>query len=395
MERLDFKALKAKVGVDDIAYSLGYRLDKRAGVGAYIEMVRQGSNGKVQDTIIIKNPKHKDAQMFFRRSGIGVGDVIALIRENIHDFNITGRNEWDIVSKVLAKFANEPLPEIANSAYLDKAGYAEYKDFDINRYEVYPVKGHELYAYPLFKQRGLSESTVNDFAPFLYRVRSKDSKYPHFNVGFPYTEPGKDNLVGFEIRGLGGFKSKAAGTNSTTGAWIVDLSQNKNPFQKKNIYFAESAFDIMAFYQANKQKLDKESSIFVSIGGTFSDKQITGIMEHFSQARAYDCFDNDLPGRMYGVRMAALLEKISLKISREGENVHVTAKNKTFDIPESKFSLSEVSKLLQLRYRVGQLKAPTAFKDWNDVVMNKPIRATIYPNRFQLNEKMGKSSLSM
>ena len=118
-------------------------------------------------------------------------------------------------------------------------------------------------------------------------------------------------------------------------------------------------------------------------------------MEHFSQARAYDCFDNDLPGRMYGVRMAALLEKISLKISREGENVHVTAKNKTFDIPESKFSLSEVSKLLQLRYRVGQLKAPTAFKDWNDVVMNKPIRATIYPNRFQLNEKMGKSSLSM
>ena len=52
-------------------------------------------------------------------------------------------------------------------------------------------------------------------------------------------------------------------------------------------------------------------------------------------------------------------------------------------------------KLLQLRYRVGQLKAPTAFKDWNDVVMNKPIRATIYPNRFQLNEKMGKSSLSM
>lgn len=37
MERLDFKALKAKVGVDDIAYSLGYRLDKRAGVGAYIE----------------------------------------------------------------------------------------------------------------------------------------------------------------------------------------------------------------------------------------------------------------------------------------------------------------------------------------------------------------------
>ena len=32
---LNFKDLKAKVGVDDIAYFLGYRLDRSAGVGRY------------------------------------------------------------------------------------------------------------------------------------------------------------------------------------------------------------------------------------------------------------------------------------------------------------------------------------------------------------------------
>lgn len=38
MTKASFKALKEKVGVDDIAYSLGYRLKREAGVGKYIEM---------------------------------------------------------------------------------------------------------------------------------------------------------------------------------------------------------------------------------------------------------------------------------------------------------------------------------------------------------------------
>ena len=33
MEGLNFNDLKKKVGVDDIAYSLGYRLNRGAGVG--------------------------------------------------------------------------------------------------------------------------------------------------------------------------------------------------------------------------------------------------------------------------------------------------------------------------------------------------------------------------
>ncbi|BDW77634.1 hypothetical protein BFINE_34290 [Bacteroides finegoldii DSM 17565] len=37
--KVNFKDLKARVGVDDIAYALGYRLDRKAGVGRYIELV--------------------------------------------------------------------------------------------------------------------------------------------------------------------------------------------------------------------------------------------------------------------------------------------------------------------------------------------------------------------
>lgn len=36
--KVNFKDMKSRVGVDDVAYTLGYRLDRKAGVGKYIEL---------------------------------------------------------------------------------------------------------------------------------------------------------------------------------------------------------------------------------------------------------------------------------------------------------------------------------------------------------------------
>ena len=109
-QSVNYKDLKTKVGVDDIAYYLGYRLDRSAGVGRYIEMVLSDSTGH-QDKLIIKNPKEKAAQTYFRRNGARGGDVVSLIRENLSSFHESGRNEWEIIGKVMAHFANEPIPD--------------------------------------------------------------------------------------------------------------------------------------------------------------------------------------------------------------------------------------------------------------------------------------------
>ena len=45
---VDFKYLKERVGIDDVAYSLGYRIDRSAGVGKYVEMVL--SDGSIPGT---------------------------------------------------------------------------------------------------------------------------------------------------------------------------------------------------------------------------------------------------------------------------------------------------------------------------------------------------------
>ena len=139
MENLKFKELKEKVGVDDIAYSLGYRLNRMAGVGKYIEMSLPDGRGGHTDTIVIRNPKSKPDQTYFHRNGSGGGDVIGLIRENINGFGILGRDEWDTVRRVMAKFADEPIPDYGDSKYLEKAGFSESQVFDPKRWEVTPA----------------------------------------------------------------------------------------------------------------------------------------------------------------------------------------------------------------------------------------------------------------
>ena len=385
MEKVNWKQLKCKVGVYDIAYYLGYRLNKAAGVGRYIEMELTNNKGK-QDTIIIKNPQIKGEQMFWRRTGTSKpGDVISLIRENLNSFGVDGRNEWDVVSKVLGKFANEPIPEYEDSIYIK--AHRDTPIFNIDRYETIPAQEELHLAMSYFRNRNINEETVKTFSPFVSLIRDKNNEnYKSYNLGFPYHEPDKSKEVGFEIRGYNGFKSKADGTNSSTGAWIADFSQN-NPINVKDVYFAESAFDVMAFWQINKEKINLENSVFVSLGGTFSDKQIIGIMAHYNEARAVDCFDNDLAGRLSGIRMAALLEKTNVEITKKDDSVIIKSQNKEWEANNDEVSLSEYAKHFPFRYKVGQWKAPKIYKDWNDVTMNKRIENDLnIKTKFQRNE---------
>ena len=381
-QTVNFKDLKTKVGVDDIAYYLGYRLDRSAGVGRYIEMVLPDTTGH-KDKLIIKNPKEKAAQTYFRRNGAKGGDVVSLIRENLNSFHESGRNEWEIIGKVMARFANEPIPDYGDSLYLAKAGYSDNRVFDPKLYETKEIGSDLSEVMAFFAQRGINEETVAVFAPFIKQIRdSCHTTYKQFNIGFSYTEAGKDKVVGYEIRGFGSFKSKATGTNSMTGAWIADLSQGGEPADIRNVYFAESAYDIMAFYQLNHLRLDAAHSVFVSLGGTFSDGQVKGIMSHYSEAKAMDCFDNDLAGRIYGIRMAALLEGIRMNIHKEDSEVKITIGDKNFNIPNDQLSIRELRKHVHIRYNVGEWKAAENYKDWNDQLMGKQLEVVPIENKF-------------
>lgn len=394
---VDYKALKSKVGIDDIAISLGYRLNRQAGIGRFIELVLPDGQGGKKDTIVISHPNDKGRQTYFRRDDGVNKDVISFILENQNSFGISGKNKWDIVSKVMSKFANEPLVETQAAKEYASMRNNPYprREFDPKEYEVHSVAENPKAAQYVFDQRNISADTVRDFAPYLDRIKYNrhDRNTNFFNIGFPYHHPGNDKVVGYEIRGVGGFKSKAVGTDSAHAAWIVDFTNDRNPSEIKNVFFAESGFDVMAMYQANKTKLQSkgelDKSVFVSLGGALSRTQVSSIMQHYSNARAVDCFDNDLPGRIYGLRMVDAVEGLGLVINHIDDKVRITYKGKEHEFDASTVNLDDLRGFVKLKRDYGISKAPSNFKDWNDVLLHKPINDKIpQETKYDRNENL-------
>ena len=211
----DFKALKERVGIDDVAYYLGYQVNRQAGVGRFIEMVLPDGNGGHSDSIVIREPHDKANQFYFRHKGFGKGDVIAFIQENINRFNETGRNQWEIVGKVLMRLANEPMPEINVDSYLGRVSYPGRQSFEPERWETQPMSDHVRNALQFMAPRGFNQFTAETFAPYIVRIRDTQSEsYKEFNIGFPYRVPGNDEVVGYEIRGFGQYKLRFVASDS-------------------------------------------------------------------------------------------------------------------------------------------------------------------------------------
>lgn len=370
----DFKALKHKVGVDDIAYSLGYRIDKSAGMGRYIEMTLPGTGGNAADAIVISNPAVKEDQTYFHRTTGRGGDVISLIKENISSFNVPNSgNIYERVGAVLCKFANEPIPEKIRAEYAVAPAAAQ-QSFEKSRFEVHPATERMFRVAPIAYPRGLEKDTLDTFAPHLVTIVDLKAKYQFENLGFPYTKPGSKEMEGAEWRGQFGKKGKVAGTNSSTAAWIADFSSShgSSPVNARNVFFFESGFDAMAFYQKNKAELDLSSSVFVSLGGSFGEKQVNGIMRHYNGAKAWDCFDNDLPGRIFAVRMACIVEgkPLSYSLSEDKASVHFSSQGKSFSLNAGDISIGSLRKHMKLNREIGSWTAPAAYKDWNDCVLD-------------------------
>ena len=391
MSYVSFQEMKPRVGIDDVAFSLGYKLNRQAGVGRYIELILPGGRGEKLDTIIISHPQEKDRQRYFHRNSGKRGDVVDFIGENLGRFNKFGRNQWEVIGKVLADFANMPVVDNHGRGYSGGLGSLN-PVFNPKRYTAQPLARNMDYAMGIFEDRGISRETVSLFERHIAIVTDQKNRNGLPMIGFPYREPDFNaDLAGYELRGDRGFKGKAAGTNSTTAMWTAGIhSALNNPQMVRHVYFCESAYDAMSFYQANRAKIDLPHSAFVSVGGALSNGQVSGQMKHFCMAKAVDCFDNDLPGRIYGMRMAALLDGKRLSVFQMGDNLRLEMDGKSFDMPVGKASVEELGRHVKLSDRIEVMKPPVNYKDWNDVVRGMPLEALQLKTKFQRDENLAR-----
>ena len=380
-----YTTFKAKVGIDEIASYLGYKLDRRAGVGRYIEMCLRDGVGRKTDSIIISHPNDKSSQTYFHRNGSSGGDVISLIKENLNAFGVVGDTEYDMIDAVIDKFTGT---DYTFKREYDLAKSASSKVFDASRYVIEPAAEHLDSVMSYFRQRSIDEETVRVFLPWLVRITDTKAEFKYRNLAFPYSQPGSDTIEGCELRGYGGFKMKAEGTNSSTAAWIADFSDG-HADSVRNVYFFESGYDAMAFYQVNKSRIDLPISVFVSTGGSFSNMQIRKVTDYYAHARYWDCFDNDKAGILYGIRMEALLNRVTLNIVTTDEGAIIEYRGiKTVKITNDELSLNRVAGEFHLSRHVSVWKASKGYKDWNDVTMNKPANAIVQKTKFQRDDNL-------
>lgn len=399
-----FNDLKSKVGVIDVALAIGYRLNKKAGLGNYVEMVLT-VDGVKKDTIIVKNSQNKASQIFFRRDG-SKGDVIALIKENLTSFNVPQSGSvYKAIGTVLCKMANMPEPNY--KAQLEACANAPRKAvFDPQRYVTEPLDNGIIKSFdiPILRERGFNADTIAAFAPFMNLVT--DNKAPNFkgiNIGFPYINPSSlefSVIKGYEIRGANKFKSKAAGTDSSNCCWLAapgfaDCPDAIAYSGNIKVYLAESAFDIMAFYQQNKYKIDAENAVFCSFGGTFSDNQVLNLLKGLPKASYVDCFDNDLVGRSYAVRLASIISGITLHTEIKDNNLIVSAGDMDqLTIADGGFSMEALKEHFKLSAKVESYPAPYKYKDWNDCLLGKAFRASKTVSKHDRNERLYQSRKS-
>lgn len=381
--KIVFSEVKARVGVDDVAYSLGYRLNKKAGVGKYFELTL-GSPSNPIDTIIVRNTPDKRSQTFFRRNG-SKGDVVSFIRENLNSFNVPGgKDDWMKIANVLASFANMPTVDYADRRTTVQASVSGQAKFDAERYEIKPMERDRI-PYVLYK-RGFSRECIDAFGEDVVLIKDKKNvKFDGYNIGFPYHNPETDKLAGYEIRGSNGFKSKAAGSDSAHSAWMAQFGEKDSI---RNVYFFESSFDAMAFYQLNKARVSLSPFAVVSMGGSFTAEQLIGVMNRFPNAKAWDCFDNDMAGQNYSSLFVKTLDKTDHTLSLENGVVTLSYKDKSVQSSPEDFCFKEAAKKIGLEYSSGHWKCPVNFKDWNDCLLNIPIERKITPNKWQRDENL-------
>lgn len=314
---LTYEDYKRRISIRDVLMDAGYSFNRKDGMRypTYSRRDNEGHNIKGDKFIITANglccfnpPEQKNY------------NIISFIKEHPEMFReyTPGMNLDHLVNQVCCRLLNEPV--IANRREDQPAPSVsvEHKEFNLRNFTLFPWRGNDLESVrafrPYFENRGISVDTQRAFSDYFFlTAKAAASKTSLRNLSFPMRIPGSEWIVGLEMRGApdrdgNTFKGMALNTNATYGMWLASPALNVTTASelKKayDVYWFESAYDAMAFYQLNADKRELDRSVFVSTGGSPSMHQFRGLLDLTDRATHHLCFDNDRAGRMFAITFA-------------------------------------------------------------------------------------------
>lgn len=318
---LGFNDYIDKISMPDLLESLDYKLVPRSGRNwlVYGKMDSSGTFAHGDKFIVNHNGKTCfDPNEPMRPDGkSNTYNIISFITSHRSLFpeNASIENPYRLVHVVCRRILSIPEEQRhSKEAAAIVASPVSKEPFDLDLYTLTKMRGGDFESakpfYSYFRDRGLSYYTQMAFRKnfCLATRRSLDGAATFTNLSFPMSIPGDEGkVVGFEERGRSrsdgssGYKGMAPGSEASRGVWIANLS-GKPLSEAENIYWFESAYDAMAFYQL-KSKGEGGSAVrkgvFVSTSGSPGYNQFAGMLAATPSAQHHLCFDNDLAGRRF------------------------------------------------------------------------------------------------
>ena len=301
-----------RLNIQDVLLDAGYHLNKRDGL-RYPSYVRLDSDGRRirGDKFIVT----QQGKCCFHAQQQKVYNIISFIKEHPHFFAEyhAGMSPDRLVNLVCNRLLNNPIADRATRIIRPKRNV---KPFDMADYDIHKFNPQDRATqkkfYSFFKHRGIDLYTQYAFhRHFCLATKHREDGLQYTNLAFPLTLPkDTEKVVGLEERGRprmdgnGSYKGKAEGSNSSEGLWIA--SPAKTPLAKaKHIYWFESAYDAMAYYQLHQaENKELRKAVFVSTGGAPSQQQFKGMIRATPDAAHHLCFDRDRAGQVYAIHFA-------------------------------------------------------------------------------------------
>ena len=382
MSDLTYEDFKQRIDIQELLVDAGYHLNKRDGL-RYPSYVRLDSeNRRIRgDKFIVTG----NGLCCFRPPERKNYNVISFIKEHPEMFSEyrPGMSKDRLVNLVCHRLLNQPLDDNETKIMSPKQ---ENVRFDLNNYQLVHFdlddwdSQKKFYSY--FKNRGITLDTQRAFADHLLlasTIRENGKTYTH--LAFPMRVPGKEGIVGLEERsrpnleGKSAYKGKAAGSNSSEGLWIANLSDRQLEYVK-DVYWFESGYDAMAYYQLHPNKDELNDAVLLSTGGTPGEKQFAGILDILSQANHHLCFDRDRAGLLYAVNFALQRQgrKFSNYLTDKGNLVirDLTDGYERKSIPTEDMDFKEICKTIGIDEPKNLLHLPKdGYKDWNDQLLGR------------------------
>lgn len=388
MSDLTYEDFKNRISIKTVLEDAGYVFNRRDGLRypAFVRLDSEGRRIRGDKFIVTANGLccfHPPEQRNY--------NVISFIKEfpDLFAEYIPGMDKNRLVNLVCNRLLGHVAEHRDVRILESERPCAEFNigDYELQRFDRSDWNTVKKF-YPFFHKRGLDLDTQTAFSPYFAitsRKGREDGKL-FKNLSFPYRTPKSDKIVGMEergyqIEGRQTYKGKAAGTNSVEGMWMAFIGRS-TPERPGRIFWCESAYDAMAWYQLQRMKGETTDGLYISTGGNPAEKQFKGIFDVYPDVEHRLGFDRDRAGITYACNFIAWKKGLSFSsyAMQDGTFVFI---NKTegydrHEIPSDMFSFERFCREMKLYdEHVKYDPADEGYKDRNDQLLGKTMEVVM------------------